>query len=78
MGVAVKTVRKIIKWKKIPENVEIAVLGGVGFNSYQEFESRLVSTPYGEVTVYLTTVRGKKSCSNPQACRRKPYSSSQD
>lgn len=48
------------KMEKIPENVEIAVLGGVGFNSYQEFESRLVSTPYGEVTVYLTTVRGKK------------------
>jgi 5'-methylthioadenosine phosphorylase len=48
------------KMEKIPENVEIAVLGGVGFNSYQEFESKLVNTPYGEVTVYLTTIRGKK------------------
>ncbi|RXA19984.1 S-methyl-5'-thioadenosine phosphorylase [Methanosarcina sp. MSH10X1] len=42
------------------ENLEIAVLGGVGFNSYQEFESHPVRTPYGEVTAYFTTIKGKR------------------
>ncbi len=46
--------------KKAAENVEIAVLGGVGFNSYRDFESMEVQTPYGEVTAYLTTIKGKK------------------
>ncbi len=46
--------------EKKAENVEIAVIGGVGFNSYMEFESRPVHTPYGEVTAYITTIRGKK------------------
>lgn len=41
------------------KNVEVAVLGGVGFNSYRDFESRAVQTPYGEVTAYLTGIRGK-------------------
>ena len=45
--------------EKVDGNIEIAVLGGVGFNSYQEFESQSVHTPYGEVTAYLTTIRGK-------------------
>lgn len=45
--------------EKVDENVEIAVLGGVGFNSHQEFESQPIHTPYGEVTAYLTTIRGK-------------------
>ncbi len=46
--------------EKAAENVEIAVLGGVGFNSYMEFESQPVHTPYGEVTAYLTVIRGKR------------------
>jgi 5'-methylthioadenosine phosphorylase len=46
--------------EKEVEKVEIAVLGGVGFNSYKEFESQPVHTPYGGVTVYLTTIRGKR------------------
>ena len=46
--------------EKAAENVEIAVLGGVGFNSYMEFESQPVHTPYGEVTAYLTIIKGKK------------------
>ncbi|WP_292391794.1 S-methyl-5'-thioadenosine phosphorylase [Methanosarcina sp. UBA5] len=45
---------------KVAENVEVAVLGGVGFNSYQEFKSQSVHTPYGEVTAYFTTIRGKR------------------
>ena len=40
--------------------VEIAVLGGVGFNSYKDFEVQPVQTPYGEVTAYQTFIRGKK------------------
>lgn len=48
------------KMEKADGNVEVAVLGGVGFNSYQEFESQSIQTPYGEVTAYLTTIRGKK------------------
>lgn len=42
------------------ENVEIAVLGGVGFNLYKDFQVQSVQTPYGEVTAYYTTLRGKK------------------
>lgn len=48
------------KMEKVAEHVEIAVLGGVGFNSYQELESQSVHTPYGEVTVYFTSIKGKK------------------
>jgi 5'-methylthioadenosine phosphorylase len=40
--------------------VEIAVLGGVGFNSYKDFEVLPVQTPYGAVTAYQTSLRGKK------------------
>ncbi len=46
--------------KQAAENAEIAVLGGVGFNSCGDFESLEVQTPYGEVTAYLTTIRGKR------------------
>lgn len=46
--------------KQASENAEIAVLGGVGFNSYGDFESIEVQTPYGEVTAYLTTIKGKR------------------
>lgn len=42
------------------EKIKIAVLGGVGFDSYRDFESRTVQTPYGKVTAYLTEIRGKK------------------
>lgn len=42
------------------ENIEIAVVGGVGFNSYEDFESLEVQTPYGEVTAYLTTIKRKR------------------
>ncbi|MDD4497579.1 MAG: S-methyl-5'-thioadenosine phosphorylase [Methanosarcinaceae archaeon] len=40
--------------------MERAVLGGVGFNSYRELESRSIKTPYGEVRSYLTRIKGKK------------------
>jgi 5'-methylthioadenosine phosphorylase len=46
--------------EKIAQNVEIAVIGGVGFNSYREFENLQVSTPYGEVTAYLICINGKR------------------
>ncbi|HWR24743.1 MAG TPA: S-methyl-5'-thioadenosine phosphorylase [Methanosarcina sp.] len=46
--------------EKAIHNIEIAVIGGVGFNSYRELESFKVSTPYGEVTAYLTVIRGKR------------------
>ncbi len=46
--------------EKAAKDVEIAVLGGVGFNSYNEFESQSVSTPYGEVTAYFTTIRRER------------------
>ena len=46
--------------EKAAENVEIAVLGGVGFNSYREFESQPVHTPYGGITTYFTTIRRKR------------------
>lgn len=46
--------------EKASENVEIAVLGGVGFNLYRDFKIRAVQTPYGEVTAYCTTIRGKR------------------
>ena len=41
------------------EIAEIAVLGGVGFSSYGDCESRPVKTPYGEVTAYLTSIKGR-------------------
>jgi 5'-methylthioadenosine phosphorylase len=59
IGVTIKITREI-KMEKASENVEIAVLGGVGFNSYKEFEIQTVNTPYGEVTTYLTNIRGKR------------------
>ena len=46
--------------EKEVEKVEIAVLGGVGFNLYSDFEIHTVETPYGEVTTYQTAIRGKK------------------
>lgn len=42
------------------EQFDIAILGGVGFNSHKDFESIEVQTPYGEVTAYLTRIRGKE------------------
>jgi 5'-methylthioadenosine phosphorylase len=39
--------------------IEIAVLGGVGFDSYKDFEALPVQTPYGEITAYQTMIRGK-------------------
>jgi len=41
---------------KAAEIAEIAVLGGVGFNSYRDCESQPVKTPYGEVTSYITSI----------------------
>ena len=46
--------------EKAAENVEIAVLGGVGFNSYREFESQPEHTTYGGITTYFTTIRRKE------------------
>jgi 5'-methylthioadenosine phosphorylase len=46
--------------EKAAQNVEIAVIGGVGFNSYREFENLQVYTPYGEVTAYLTLIKGER------------------
>jgi 5'-methylthioadenosine phosphorylase len=46
--------------EKEVEHFDIAVLGGVGFNSHKDFESMEVHTPYGEVTAYLTMIRGKE------------------
>ena len=42
------------------ENIDIAVLGGVGFNLFKDFKVQPVQTPYGEVTAYYTTLREKK------------------
>jgi 5'-methylthioadenosine phosphorylase len=42
------------------EKIEIAVFGGVGFNSYRDFKIQTVQTPYGEVTAYLSTIKGKR------------------
>lgn len=42
------------------EKVEVAVLGGVGFTSYKDFVIQPVQTPFGEVTSYLATVKGKR------------------
>jgi 5'-methylthioadenosine phosphorylase len=46
--------------EKKAEKVEIAVLGGVGFNLYSDFKLQTVKTPYGEVAAYQTTINGKK------------------
>lgn len=45
--------------KKV-EDIEIALLGGVGFSSHKNLEPLEVQTPYGRVLTYLTTIRGKK------------------
>lgn len=45
--------------EKAAEIAEIAVLGGVGFSSYRDCESQPVKTPYGEVTAYLTSIKGR-------------------
>ena len=44
---------------KIDEIAEIAVLGGVGFNSHRDCENYPVKTPYGSVTAYITRINGK-------------------
>ncbi len=44
---------------KADEIAEIAVLGGVGFSSYRDCESLQVKTPYGGVTAYITSIKGK-------------------
>lgn len=41
------------------KKIKVAVLGGVGFNSYRDFERKVIQTPYGEVTAYLADIRGK-------------------
>ena len=46
--------------EKIEGNVEIAVLGGVGINLYRDFKVQTVQTPYGEVTAYYATIKGKE------------------
>ncbi len=46
--------------EKKAEKVEIAVLGGVGFNLYSDFKLQTVKTPYGEVAAYQTTIKEKK------------------
>lgn len=44
---------------KVDGIAEVAVLGGVGFNSYRDCESYPVKTPYGSVTTYITGIKGK-------------------
>ena len=46
--------------ENIFKKVEIVVIGGVGFNSYRNFKVLTVQTPYGEVTAYHNTIRGKR------------------
>lgn len=46
--------------EKEAEKIEIAVLGGVGFNLYSDFKPHMVKTPYGEITAYQTAIRGIK------------------
>ncbi len=57
---ALKKFQRGLKMEEIIGKVEIVVLGGVGFNSYRNFKVLAVQTPYGEVTVYHNTIRGKK------------------
>lgn len=45
--------------EKVDEIAEIAVLGGVGFSSYRDCESLPVKTPYGGVTAYITSIKGR-------------------
>jgi 5'-methylthioadenosine phosphorylase len=59
-----------LKMEETAENVEIVVLGGVGFNSYRDFKVRAVQTPYGEVTAYRNTIRGKKIAVIPRHAGR--------
>lgn len=44
----------------VDEVAEIAVLGGVGFSSYSDCESHPVKTPYGGVTAYISTIKGRR------------------
>ena len=46
--------------EKIEEKTDVAILGGVGFNLYGDFETQTVQTPFGEVTAYCTDIKGKK------------------
>lgn len=57
---ALKKFQRDLKMEEIIGKVEIVVLGGVGFNSYRNFKVLAVQTPYGEVTAYHNTIRGKK------------------
>ncbi len=57
---ALKKFQRGLKMEEIIGKVEIVVLGGVGFNSYRNFEVLSVQTPYGKVTAYHNTIRGKK------------------
>ncbi len=44
---------------KADEIAEIAVFGGVGFSSHGDCKSRQVKTPYGDVTAYITSIKGR-------------------
>lgn len=44
---------------KADEIAEIAVFGGVGFSSHGDCESHPVKTPYGDVTAYITSIKGR-------------------
>jgi 5'-methylthioadenosine phosphorylase len=46
--------------EKIEGKTDVAVLGGVGFNLYGDFDIQIVQTPFGEVTAYHTNIKGKK------------------
>ncbi|MGB9928273.1 MAG: S-methyl-5'-thioadenosine phosphorylase [Methanosarcina sp.] len=46
--------------EKEVEDIEIALLGGVGFSSHKDLDTLEVQTPYGKVLTYLTTLKGKK------------------
>jgi hypothetical protein len=62
---ALKKFQRDLKMEETVAKIEIVVLGGVGFNSYRNFKVLAVQTPYGEVTAYHNTIRGKKLRSFP-------------
>ncbi|AKB28417.1 5'-methylthioadenosine phosphorylase [Methanosarcina siciliae C2J] len=41
------------------EIAEIAILGGVGFNSHRDCENIPIKTPFGRITAYLTSIKGR-------------------
>jgi len=46
--------------------ITAVILGGVGFTSFEELQTRMVRTPYGSVTAYIGEIKGRSFATIPR------------